>query len=276
MDFWVLLGAPSLVADPWAAMPRPWRWRYRMRHVPAVPGHALALAATALGVPAAALAAARWPERARGAQLWIATPYRAEVRAYPQARAHAMPLALASSERAQLSRILTPLLEPLGLALVDAGGALLVVAERIWDVHPPDFGHLRTQGIPNRPPSGRDAKDWLRLHAEMEMALRKEGLADGLWLWGGAPLPCDAPRIRACTNDPELAAMADARDARAVFVDLAASSSLWPPRRPPRHILIAGASEALELSRRAFAWPLLRAGSGPPRWPALLRARLIG
>ena len=274
MDFWVLLGAPALADDPWAAMPRGWRRRYRVRRVPAVPGHALALAAAALGVPAAALVAARLPAEAQRAQLWVATPYRAELRAFPQARARAVPLALDATARARLADALAPLLDPMGLALVDAGGALAVAAGRVWDVQPPDFGRLRLHGLPNRPPEGRDAGAWLRLHAEMEMALRTQGLADGLWLWGGARPPRPAAPIRACTNDPELAALAEPRAARAAFVDLALEQSLWPPRRPPRHILVAGASEALELSLRPFPWPARRAGAGAPSWPALLRALL--
>ena len=274
MDFWVLLGAPGLAADPWAALPRAWRRRYGVRRVPAVPMHSLALAAAALGVPAAALAAARLPEWAPQAQLWIATPYRAQLRAYPTARAHATPQTLAPAEREDIAQVLGPLMEPLDLMPVDLGGTLAIAADRVWDVEPPDFSHLRSEGLPNRPPAGRDARTWLRLHTEMEMALRARGLADGIWLWGGARLPCRVPTIRAWTNDPELGSLADARNARVAFVDLSLAQSLWPPRRPPRHILIAGAGEALEMDRRPLPWPR-RPRPGTPHWPARLRALLV-
>ncbi len=184
------------------------------------------------GVPPAAYRAAGFahiPEGMR--QLWVASPYAAQV---GRDTVHVLPDAMCAWSEvnaAWLCRELAPMLAEEGMHLIHQGAAMLLCCRDPLDAAPADFVCISGGLLPDRHPPGRDGGRLMRLLAEIQMWLHahppnagREMPVAGLWFWGACDWPCPMPDTMIA---PEVATAPDA-------------ARRWPDAPPAGDLALAG------------------------------------
>lgn len=237
---------------------------YRSRWFLCADRNPLAWYAALTGTNSAALIAARistLPADSR--QIWVATPYHAQlvrdrVRVYPEGM-----LPWGESDARHLCDVLNPLLFEEGMTLIAAGAALLLACREPMDAWPFGFSAISGRSLPNEHHEGEDGGRLNRLLSEIQMLLfqqpdvarhdRGDPDINGLWLWSPCEWPGDeqlstGPAV--ATRNPVLASIAEARDARIIISEPEQLAQLldWDGAMPDR-LLITGEGHAVWLER---------------------------
>jgi len=213
--------------------------------------------------PAALLAAqARAVLPAGTRQVWVASPYHAQlmrdsVRVLPEGQ-----LAWTADDAVRLSAIVNPLLGEEQMQLIHVGSALLLACREPLDAYPDSFAAIAGHLLPDRHHDGEDGGRLNRLLSELQMLLfqhpsverheRHEPDINGIWLWGASDWPqaIEPEQLPVATRNPFLQSIVEGRDAVLMISDAAQldlllqSGSELPPT-----VVLAGEGYALVLRK---------------------------
>jgi len=225
--------------------------------------------------PALQLAHAAASLPAATTQLWVASPYHAQlmresVRVMPESD-----LAWGEADAARLCGLLNPLLAEEGMQLVQVGAALLFCCEQSMDAWPESFAAIAGNLLPDCHHQGEDGGRLNRLLSELQMLLfqhpsierheHNQPDINGIWLWGPTAWPdgTTARQLPVATRDPFLHSIADGRDATLMITAAAQLAELMQTDIPlPKRVILAGGDHAALLTRSWLPW-FPRAGWTP-------------
>ncbi len=193
------------------------------------------------------------------AQWWVVTPWhgrtlRDHVRLLP-----APALSWREEDASRMVTVLQPLLDELGMRLhVVAGSGLLLSCDRVWDVLPASYPQVEEEGLGNRHPPGVDGGAWMRLLAEIQMLLHRQGVqtgsgvpVHGIWLWGGWQVGGAARTLAlpaVVCRDPLLRGICDGRDAAWMVGSVEEIAACSSGGSPPERVVLCGGGRALLLA----------------------------
>ncbi len=195
------------------------------------------------------------------AQVWLASPYHAQlardtVRLLPEGQ-----LSLHAQDAEWLCAELNPMLKEDGMMLMASGAALFLCCREAMDAQPADFGSISGACLPDRHPKGSDGGRLMRLLSEIQMHLhrhpaahrRERGECDihGLWFWAPAEVGGAGPdkALAVATRNPCLQAVVDGRDACMIISEAdCLPELLHQDERLPEYVLLTGTAHALLLS----------------------------
>jgi len=199
-------------------------------------------------------------------QVWIASPYHAQLARDRILVAPDTMLPWCEEDAVWICDLLNPLLKEEGISLLHHKAALLLVCEKSIDAAPDSFAAISGKELPNRHPEGVDGGRLMRLMAEIQMALnlkpaehrRAPGEADihGLWIWGGEQFSCDCLGISlpaVATRDAQLASIVSGKDAGIAISDAEQLPMLTQPdSQLAKQIVITGYGLAVLLKASMF------------------------
>jgi len=213
--------------------------------------------------PAALLAAAASISLPAGTkQVWVASPYHAQlmrdsVRVLPEGQ-----LAWTADDAVRLCDILNPLLSEEQMQLINVGAALLLTCRQPLHAYPESFAAIAGHLLPDRHHDGEDGGRLNRLLSELQMLLfqypsierheRHEPDINGLWLWGASDWPqvCEPKQLPVATRNPFLQSIVEGRDAGLMISDSAQLDLLLQSGSDlPATLVLAGEGYALLLKK---------------------------
>ncbi|MDX8407366.1 MAG: threonine synthase [Mariprofundaceae bacterium] len=196
------------------------------------------------------------------AQLWVASPYHAQL---ARDTVHLLPegqLPLSAEDAEWLCAELNPMLSEEGMALLASGAALLLCCREAMHARPVALGDISGGCLPDRHPEGDDGGRLMRLLSEIQMHLHRHPAAHrrargeydihGLWLWApGEVMEQKAPgNIPVATRNPCLQSIVNAQHARIMISEAERLPGLLKyDALLPRHVLLTGDGHALLLSK---------------------------
>ncbi|KON48191.1 threonine synthase [Mariprofundus ferrooxydans] len=225
--------------------------------------------------PAALLAAASSSIPVGTRQVWVASPYHAQLM---RDAVHVLPegqLAWTADDAVRLCAVLNPLLAEEQMQLLNVGAALLLTCKKALDAYPHSFAAIAGHMLPDRHHDGEDGGRLDRLLSELQMLLfqhpsmerheRQESDINGIWLWGSAEWPqldeLASRHIPVATRNPFLQAIADGRSARMIISDSARLDELLQTGSAlPEMVILAGDGYAAVMKK---SW---LPGWGKPDW----------
>ena len=227
------------------------------------PKTALEWHASLLDVAPTALLAAAVKEQVSAdiAQVWVASPYHAQlVRDHIRVMPDSL-LPWSEQDARWICELLNPLLREEGIELLHHRAALLLASENPIHAQPDSFASVAGKVLPNRHPDGVDGGRLMRLMAEIQMVLnlkpaehrRVSGEPDvhGLWIWGGQDVAhesAEANNLSVATRNPLLMSLADGKDATVMISDAEQLAELTQSNLPlPKQVVLAGDREAVVL-----------------------------
>ncbi len=212
----------------------------------------------------AALLAARCPDLPASArQVWVASPYHAQLGRDTVRLMAEGELAWSEADASWLCGVLNPLLGEEGMSLHAVGAALLLACNTPVDANPVSFATIAGGLLPNRHPEGPDGGRLMRLLAEIQMSLHvvthstgqptRAGQPDisGLWLWGACTLPATLPigLPPVATLNPFLQSLQHDHGAELVISEAERLPALLSQEKLPQAVVLAGAGHAVLLRK---------------------------
>ncbi|MDQ6992845.1 MAG: threonine synthase [Mariprofundus sp.] len=215
--------------------------------------------------PATLLAAAKSLLPAGTRQVWVASPYHAQmmrdsVRVLPEGE-----LAWREQDAVRLCDILNPLLLDDQMQLVNIGAALVLACREPLDAFPEGFAAIAGHLLPDHHYEGEDGGRLNRLLSEIQMLLfqhpsierhdNQQPDSNGIWLWGSGEWPqvSETTPIAVATRNPFLQSIVDGRGARLMISETAQLQTLLQSgARLPTSVVLAGDGYALLLKKRWF------------------------
>jgi len=224
--------------------------------------------------PAALLAAEAGASLPAGTrQVWVASPYHAQlmrdsVRVLPEGQ-----LAWTADDAVRLCAIINPLLGEEQMQLMHVGAALLLACREPLAAYPDSFAAIAGHLLPDRHHDGEDGGRLDRLLSELQMLLfqhpseerheRQEPDINGLWLWGASDWPqaIEPQHLHVATRNPFLQSIVEGKDAALMISDAAQLDLLLQSGSDlPATLVLAGEGYALVLKK---SW---LPGFGRPDW----------
>ncbi len=186
----------GLVLHPlWQSQAAIIRRHYRVYWFDAPKGDALNWYSWLCQASLAALLAGDTLPRDGEQQVWLASPYHAQLARDAFHLTSFTELTWSDEDAARMVAQLNPVLAAYDMRLVANGANLLLFSRRKLDAMPPSLAEISACGLPNRTVPGQDGMLLMRIMAEIQTQLfqysrTSQGLSvSGLWLWGAQPLP---------------------------------------------------------------------------------------
>ncbi len=178
--------------QPQAAM---LRRHYQVRWFDAPKGDALSWYSWLCDAPLAALLAGDALPRDGEQQVWLASPYHAQLARDAFHLTSFTELTWSAEDAAMMVERLNPVLAAYGMRLAANGAGLLLFSRHQLYATPPSLADVSISGLPNRTIPGNDGMLLMRVMAEIQTQLFQYPLTaqalpvSGLWLWAAQPLP---------------------------------------------------------------------------------------
>lgn len=175
---------PSL--EPWAET---FAFHYRRDWFHSTNRNSMAWYAWLHNYPPAACALAVFTPQPDDQQLWLASPYHAQLEGSMFAVLPEYALSWSAADAEEVCKLLNPDLVNDGLRLEAIGAALILVSTRCLDVSPLPFSAIAGQSLPRQAPDGTDGSWLMRVMVDIQMQLYQHPVSiHGLWFWGGVAL----------------------------------------------------------------------------------------
>jgi len=215
--------------------------------------------AALVDTPPAALLAARCADLPASArQVWVASPYHAQLGRDSVRLLSEVDFPWDEADSTWLCDGLNPLLLQEGMSLHACAAALLLACSTPLDAHPVPFAAIAGGLLPNRHPEGPDGGHLARLLSEIQMTLHanpqptRVGKSEvhGLWFWGGCPLPALLPvgLPPVATSNVILQSLGPEHGAEMIISEVEGLPDLLSLSALPDAVILAGAGHAVCLN----------------------------